>query len=1322
MERLSELLSAIRPFVLGWISAAGGGSGPFAPSPHDLNSAHHTGSIADSQAPQFLLSNGGRTLTGNLPVSAGITIDGVDISVLAAEAFVTIGNTSGLPNERALTAGSGLTLTDGGANGAVTIALNTPGSLSATSTNSAAGNHTHAIDSTIARSAITVTGAGALGGGGALTANRTITMNTPGTLTVSSTNSATTNHTHAITTSSTGTATTIVATNSSGGFTLTGLLTANGGVALGVQPSADSHAISRNYINSRGMNLVANGSGLLGSNYNFSQLTFDSVETHGGGGSFKATTAQVVLSDEYIAVDTTRYYRGVVWLKNGDADGSRYDAGAGFYAGVACYDIDKLAIHPWMVLKYTNSTDTTLASPLNNGDSTMTLTDATGWQNGGDSSNWYTRQIAWWPYTNSKGYSYPNYSYTRNISPGYAAYGSPNGMWSPGGISGNTVTLTAPWPGPNLPAGTPVRNATSGYTYVYFIASNVKPPQNVWTRYEGVVTLLPSGSTGWNTAGFMPGTTYIRLLCLMNYSGYTTNNQRISDIWLTEVSSRNLEAATSTVPGVVSTSAQTFAGDKTFNGNVFVLDTLGVGTSSPGAKVEFYQQTSNTDIEVRLNTVTASRKSIILFRSGGSTKGAIYTDAANNLLQLGSDASTPRVTVITSGTGAGNVGIGTSAPVAALDVNGTLNMRGNLLPHTTDMYDIGSSTRLWRKGWLSELDAVTFAENTVSVVGGWLMVPKRSGVLPADVAAAATQINFGQAMTSGEFVLFRVAGQVEYLLIGSLVSGTTYNVTRNLDGTGANDWPAGATFVVLGVSGDGRIELNAYDTPRISLIRQGAMYNAQTEIVRIGDLNGMPGVSSETWGMFIGDASQYLKYANGTLTIAGNGSGLTQIDGGNIQTGTVTAAQINVSTLSALTANMGSLTSGSIVIGTTNKLWLNDAADGALNIGGSTKASAPFRVTATGALTATNATITGAITATSGDLGALSISGKLTMSGAGSAIAIGTTPPTSATSGTGIWIDRTGYYGLNAGTYQVKIDATDGKLYAGGGKIALASNGITMFAQTAYDRASALTFYDPVTSRDHCKIYTTKTSPLDAAFVQVSSPANSGSGCTLLVSTQGGGTETGYSKIELFTSYSGTPTKGIRISDRVEESNSNVWVKINADVCVIDNGLNVGTATGAAAGQIKASGDVFALNLGKGLQAQLNDVSVISASGNVNLTSTYQDMTGLTTGSFTPAVNEYALVILQMRFSLSAGLAACNTNDVLAGVLDVYYGGADHLESSRAGVTADGGVGSMTAVVFYKVALTAGTTYTLNVKVRNDSGSRGQAFSNSQMTVWRIAR
>jgi hypothetical protein len=81
-----------------------------------------------------------------------------------------------------------------------------------------------------------------------------------------------------------------------------------------------------------------------------------------------------------------------------------------------------------------------------------------------------------------------------------------------------------------------------------------------------------------------------------------------------------------------------------------------------------------------------------------------------------------------------------------------------------------------------------------------------------------------------------------------------------------------------------------------------------------------------------------------------------------LEPGSITADLISVTSLAAINADMGSITAGQIVVGSANKLWLNDAADGALNIGGGTKASAPFRVTAAGALTATGVTITGALT------------------------------------------------------------------------------------------------------------------------------------------------------------------------------------------------------------------------------------------------------------------------------------------------------------------------------------------------------------------------
>jgi len=58
---------------------------------------------------------------------------------------------------------------------------------------------------------------------------------------------------------------------------------------------------------------------------------------------------------------------------------------------------------------------------------------------------------------------------------------------------------------------------------------------------------------------------------------------------------------------------------------------------------------------------------------------------------------------------------------------------------------------------------------------------------------------------------------------------------------------------------------------------------------------------------------------------------------------------------------------------------------------------------------------------------------SLDISGATAHIAFGDPPPTSPTSGTGIWIDKTGLYGINAGVTQIFIDTLDGILYVDGG-------------------------------------------------------------------------------------------------------------------------------------------------------------------------------------------------------------------------------------------------------------------------------------------------
>ncbi len=279
-------------------------------------------------------------------------------------------------------------------------------------------------------------------------------------------------------------------------------------------------ALSSLYVQSRGMNLVTNGLGSLLDNTNFNELTFDPVDVYAGAGSFLYATATVLelFSGELIPVDLSRTYLLSLWAKCGNLDGSHYNAVNIQLFGVAEYDIDWINILDGNCLKYAGAVDTTLAVALNPGDTTMTLTSATGW-----STNvlGYTRNMAWYPYTNSKGYTYPDYTYTQHTTVGYSDFET-NGMWATTGISGTTVTLRAPWPGPSLAAGTKVRNATAGDTFKYIAADQVAVP-NSWTNYAGSIGgVAPQGSVT-PVHGFWPATAYVKVLLLLNYTGTGTS-------------------------------------------------------------------------------------------------------------------------------------------------------------------------------------------------------------------------------------------------------------------------------------------------------------------------------------------------------------------------------------------------------------------------------------------------------------------------------------------------------------------------------------------------------------------------------------------------------------------------------------------------------------------------------------------------------------------------------------------------------------------------------------------------------------------------------
>jgi len=268
---------------------------------------------------------------------------------------------------------------------------------------------------------------------------------------------------------------------------------------------------SREFVRSRGQNMVTNGYGLLQDLTNFSGFdALDGAQRYGGGPSFRVTTAGNTsrLLDEIIPVDPEQTYRLSYAIKGSNDDPE--DPPARFYGMVACYDADRRRINT-DTINWEPGSDTELAQPLAQGDTAIHLVDASNWRSTGQT---YAGWIAFYPYTNDQGFTYPVYSYTRHRyrTPGEPVVDHAN----------NVIQLDEPYDGPSnpddpqgvWPAGTPVTNALSGASYNYIAGSNEDTPTD-WEVWSGTIGGL--ADFGFHSSSrFRQGTAFVEVGWLLN--------------------------------------------------------------------------------------------------------------------------------------------------------------------------------------------------------------------------------------------------------------------------------------------------------------------------------------------------------------------------------------------------------------------------------------------------------------------------------------------------------------------------------------------------------------------------------------------------------------------------------------------------------------------------------------------------------------------------------------------------------------------------------------------------------------------------------------
>jgi hypothetical protein len=194
---------------------------------------------------------------------------------------------------------------------------------------------------------------------------------------------------------------------------------------------------------------------------------------------------------------------------------------------------------------------------------------------------------------------------------------------------------------------------------------------------------------------------------------------------------------------------------------------------------------------------------------------------------------------------------------------------------------------------------------------------------------------------TGNITNATVDGYVAYLDSGPYL----YRLVRNLEG-GTDAWNSGDALLNTGTTGSGFIDLYSVSgvlsgtgPAIVGNVRTGTAYNAISPRWAIGNLNGLYGYVVDIYGAAFGDpAASWVKIdsTNG-VRLGYNSTTKVQIDSsGNAKfTDSITAGTSNdVITLSAVDA--------------TYRLW----------IGHATAASAPFRISKTGAVTGTNVSFT----------------------------------------------------------------------------------------------------------------------------------------------------------------------------------------------------------------------------------------------------------------------------------------------------------------------------------------------------------------------------
>ena len=609
------------------------------------------------------------------------------------------------------------------------------------------------------------------------------------------------------------------------------------------------------------------------------------------------------------------------------------------YLFSSCFDIEQIAIGT-QDFYYQTGTTTTLSADLNTGDSTVSLTSAANWNNAAGSATW-NRALIFWNYRDVNGVDWPKETFSRNWY---------SNAYADGGISGNTITLSTPW------VGCSFTGSISGTVLTISAVASGTLPRGTYIKGTGVTagTRIESYGTGTGTTG-----TY-NLNISQTVSSRAMTSYIPSGTYVSNGSAGGTydyfdDATNISVPFDWTTYKQTLSGyrDNYGGGSGFRYGTAYVKVGGLFNRSSMAPYVNASQSRHAIANIWMSEAPLMTGVTMDA-KGKIYTlgktyGGANAGWILEYNAGTPRIELSNADRSKylqwdgsalsikGDIRLGYAANYSGM----TVGVAGT----TRAIFAGGDAADGTGTNAFQVTNAGALTATSATITGS---VTATSGAI-GGINIAATKIYIGTGTFNNSNTSFYVDSSGQFSLKDKLSwNGTALTIQGNLT---ADSGTFNGNILMHSTAGS---------------IYSGTISGSGSSAVITGD-----GYVLNNTGLTFYDASvstTSIVAATGKLTTISASIGGWDVNSTTIAKtgGSGTLTLDTASTTPSITTTAASTTTG-LTAGTATGDTVLFA--GATNYAG--RASAPFRVTQGGALTATSATITGAVTANSGTFNGL---------------------------------------------------------------------------------------------------------------------------------------------------------------------------------------------------------------------------------------------------------------------------------------------------------------------------------------------------------------